>query len=515
LTPAGARKLHLFICALLAIFINACSALPTNPSRPISIAVEANAETRLGSALQPRLASGPNSGIALIMTGSDALDARTALADLADRSLDAQYYVWRDDDSGQKLFERLWAAAERRVRVRLLLDDNGTLGLDQTLVALDAHRNIEVRLFNPFAYRRFRLDYIFDFGRVQRRMQNKSFTADNQATIVGGRNVGNEYFDPTSNLSFSDLDVLAVGPVVRAVSRSFDEYWNSEFTYPVSTLLGHQAVHGGQSFGEHIPASSAPASCNDISVPRTSSFVEDLLAGRRSFEWVPAQLVADAPSKIVDPTDVSELVLSHIIRSIGVAARQLDLISPYFVPTAAGADALADLAARGVHVRILTNSLAATDVALVYAAYAQYRPELLRAGVDLFELKPTGHIFRPFGKRRLIGSSSTTLHAKVFVVDRARVYVGSFNFDPRSAGLNTEMGLVFDSPALAQRIVDELDKNLYAAAYQVRLADDGKSVEWIEHTPAGDRQYTSEPDTSALRLLGVFLLGLLPVEDLL
>jgi len=391
--------------------------------------------------------------------------------------------------------------------VRLLLDDNNTRGADEAIAALDAHPNIEVRLFNPYANRGFRLgELATDFARLNRRMHNKSFTADNQAAIVGGRNVGDEYFGADSPVEFADLDVLAVGAVVPEVSAAFDAYWNSESAYPAASLIDQA--------GQLRPLErieEQPGAARYLQAVRATPLVQMLLSGSLPLEWAAARVVQDDPAKVLHPPEKTELhLLPRLEKAMGKPLRELDLVSPYFVPTKDGAAALTALAESGVRVRVLTNSLAATDVSPVHAGYAKYREELLRAGVRLFELKPNVEDVKTKDKGRGAGNSDASLHAKTFGVDRSRIFVGSFNFDPRSARLNTEMGIVVESQTLASRLSEALDRDMANVAYEVRLSSDG-SLEWVER----DVRHTSEPGAGVLKRLWIGFLSILPIEWLL
>jgi len=506
----------LLACGLLAALAG-CASLPQGFERPRSNALADTGATRLGRAHAPAVAANPGkTGVYSLADGRDAFAARILLARAAERSLDVQYYILRADTTGGLLCEALWQAAERGVRVRLLLDDNNTRGMDDAIAALDAHPNIEVRLFNPYAGRRWRLgEMIGDFERVNRRMHNKSFTADNQATIVGGRNVGDEYFGADTPVAFADLDVLAVGAVVREVSASFDAYWNSESAYPAASLIP-AAPHdsAAQVRAAWARINGMPEAARYVDALRTTSLVRELLAGDLPFEWASARMVSDDPAKVLQSTERTELhMLPRLQAAMGRPARELDLVSPYFVPAGDSVSALGELVARGVQVRVLTNSLAATDVAPVYAGYSNYREALLRAGVRLYELKPVAAAAD--AKRPSGGSSGASLHAKTFAVDRSRLFVGSFNLDPRSILLNTEMGVVVESPALAGRLSAVFDNEVPYTAYEVRLPADGGGLEWIERTAAGEIRHTSSPGVGALRRLWIDFLSILPIEWLL
>jgi cardiolipin synthase C len=507
-----------WIVAAVALLITGCASLPPPEGRVATSAVTDTDATRLGRGVASRVTANPGkTGIHPLPEPRGAFAARVLLAEAAERSLDVQYYIWHGDETGYLLFEALWRAAERGVRVRLLLDDNNTGGLDETIATLDAHPNLEVRLYNPVAHRGARaLDFLTDFARVNRRMHNKSFTADNQATIVGGRNVGNEYFGAGNAVVFADLDVLAVGSVVRDVSREFDVYWNSPSAYPAASLVAAAAPDAAARIAARFAAARAdPASVLYIEAVREADLIRELLGDGLALEWTTARLEYDDPAKTLDATGRTDvLLLPELMRTMGSPTIGLDLVSPYFVPGAAGTAVLAALAGSGVEVRILTNSLATSDVGAVHAGYAKRRADLLRAGVRLYEFKPSAKNLQD--DQRLFGrSSSAALHAKTFAVDRDRIFVGSFNFDPRSARLNTEMGLVIDSPTLARRLATVFDTDVPMLAYEVRLGANGRTLEWIERTPSGEKRYDAEPETSVLQRMGVEALSILPIEWLL
>lgn len=512
----GARRVWLVLPgALLALSLalTSCSSLPPLEGRVASTSFVQTDDTRLGKALMPLTMAHPGlAGIHALADGRDAFAARAVLAQAADRSLDVQYYIWRDDTTGRLMFDALRSAAERGVRVRLLLDDNNTAGLDGALAALDVHPMIEVRLFNPNGIRSVRAaGMAADFMRLNRRMHNKSFTADNQVTIIGGRNVGDEYFGAAGEISFADLDVIAAGPVVRAVSDDFDLYWNSPSAYPLA-LLAPDAVAA--------PALKPDAEAQAyIEAIKRSAFLEQLVGGSLPLEWARARFVSDDPAKVMG-TAAPEANIAFKLRDIlGEPQRSLDLVSPYFVPGKEGTAAFADLAKKRTRTRILTNSLEATDVAAVHAGYAKWRKPLLESGVTLYELRreatdEPSREKRGSGSGSGIGSSDASLHAKTFGVDGNRVFVGSFNFDQRSIHLNTEMGMVIDSPALATRLTETLDRTLPTRAYEVKLDDRG-SVIWLERRGDQVIRHEKEPGTSWFKRAAVKALSWLPIDWLL
>lgn len=451
------------------------------------------------------------SGVFALREGPDAFAARVLLAGAAERTLDVQYYIWHDDMSGALLFEALHRAADRGVRVRLLLDDNNTAGLDGTLAALDAHPNVEIRLFNPFRYRRWRLlAYVVDFARLNRRMHNKSFTADRAATIIGGRNVGDEYFGMGQELSFIDLDVLAVGPVVADVSDDFERYWASASAQRARRIVGPapEAAVADLTAAAHR-VEHDPLGARYLHALATCPFVRDLVDGRLQLEWADVHMVSDDPAKGLGRAADDTLLWSRLRAIIGTPRQELHLVSPYFVPGSAGVTELAELSHAGVCITVLTNALEATDVPAVHAGYAKRRKPLLEAGIGLFELKrlPGRGSARGSG---VMGSSASSLHAKTFAVDRARAFVGSFNFDPRSARLNTEMGFVIDSPRLAQAIATVFVERIPDRAYRVSLTEAG-ALQWS----SDGQRFDDEPGAGWGKRLLVWLLEQLPIEWLL
>jgi putative cardiolipin synthase len=513
------NRLWTLVVLVLATLLAGCASLPPLEDRTPSRAYTDTASTRIGRSVAASVAAHPGlTGIHPLPEPRDAFAARALMAAAAEKSIDLQYYIWHGDASGFLLFETLWRAAERGVRVRLLLDDINTGGLDPTIAALDAHPNIEVRLYNPLAQRSLRgLNFLTDFTRVNRRMHNKSFTVDNQVSIVGGRNVGNEYFGAGSEGVFADLDVIAVGAAVPEVSKQFDLYWNSPSAYPAALLLGAPAPDGQAALLARFAANRAEAeSVAYIDAVRSTPIVDDLVGQRLPFEWAAARVVHDDPAKTLDTAERTDLLLfPQLVQSIGRAQSTFDLVNPYFVPGDTGTAALVQQARDGVRLRILTNSLAASDVSAVHSGYAKRRVELLRAGIQLFELKPgAARESKEYGS---YGSgSSGGLHAKTFAVDRRHVFVGSFNFDPRSGRLNTEMGLVIDSPKLAREMAARFDNVAPLVAYEVRLAADGVGLEWIERTSGGAQtRHTVEPGTSAFKRFTVDFLSTLPIEWLL
>lgn len=518
-----------YLLGLLALTLLVGCSLPPLDGRSTStaIAASATAHTPLGqvtSALHQQAAAPANtSGIYPLERPQEALAARYLLARQAQATLDVQYYIWRPDASGLLLLQELLAAADRGVRVRLLLDDGGTAGMDTLLHTASTHPHIEVRLFNPFVLRWPKvLGYVLDFKRTNRRMHNKSLTADNQASIVGGRNIGNEYFGNPQGVLFADLDVLALGPVVQDISRDFDRYWASASAYPIERIVTAPYALNLAELRQRLQ--------EQADTPEGQRYAEALEKSRLLQQvehqaplhllWAPTHLISDDPAKVLGQAPRQTLIGAQLARAIGQPQRSVDLISPYFVPTQAGITALAQLRAQGIQVRVLTNALEATDVSIVHAGYARYRPPLLAMGVELFELRrqaPTelpGPLHERLKRRWLLASSGSSLHAKTFAIDGQRAFVGSFNFDPRSMLLNTEMGLMIESPTLAQQISQAFDDEIPWRAYRMALDAQGR-LQWHSPPPGLGPVYTQEPNTSRAKRWGLWLLRHLPIESLL
>jgi cardiolipin synthase C len=487
------------VLLIATMFAAACGRLPSADHRTPAVPFDP-APTKLVRAIVPMVEAHPGlAGIYPLFDARDAFAARILLTQAAERTLDVRYYIWRRDISGT------W-----------LLDDNHTSEIDPLLAALDAHPNIQVRLFNPFVNRTHRwIDYVTDFSRLNRRMHNKSFTADNQMTIVGGRNIGDDYFGATSRVLFVDLDVMAIGPVVNEVASDFQRYWDSGSSYSVSALM---STANETQTADAIPVASQTeretASVEYMSAIRNSTFVRDWNDRRLQPVWATTRMLSDDPIKGLGLAARKALLFSTLKQMLEASTARVEIVSPYFVPTRVGIDILVGLAKRGVKVRVLTNALESSDVVVVHAGYAKWRRELLENGIVLYELRRVSGDFSPEARAKLSGGSGSSLHAKAFSVDRARVFVGSFNFDPRSADLNTEMGVVIESPALAQVFEAVMAERVPIDAYEVRLSRSG-DLQWIERRQGESVTHDVEPGTNAWQRAEIWLLSMLPIEWLL
>ncbi|MBN8508960.1 MAG: phospholipase D family protein [Burkholderiales bacterium] len=484
------------------------------------------AGTRLGRIVAPDVAAAPpgQSGLHLLEDPYEAFAARALLAAAAERTIDVQYFLWHADVVGTLLWQALWDAANRGVRVRMLLDDANLAGLDPVLATLDAHPQIEVRLYNPFVQRSGprTLAYLSDFGRLNRRMHNKSFTVDHQVTVIGGRNIANEYFGAEGAIGFADIDVMGIGPMVGQVGTEFDRYWNSASAYPAAPFVGAPPAGAAAALEARFAATRAdPAARRYIEAVRESPLVHDLLERRLALQWAPARVLSDDPAKTLDTGGQREdvLLFPALVQAMGRPEHSIGIVSPYFVPGEEGTAALAALARSGVQVRVLTNSLASSDERIVHAGYMKRRVELLRAGVRLYELRPsvaeaaleTLKVRGRFGAGKVAG-----LHAKTYGVDERRIFIGSFNFDQRSARLNTEMGVVIDSPAIARAMLQAFDEVLPAVAYELRLGPDDDGIEWVERNAGGaEKRHREDPETTWLQRATLSLLSGLPIDWML
>lgn len=490
------------VAMLVALLIfGGCASLPEDVDRQPSYALTDTSSSTLARRIEPMAAQYPElSGFFALAEGIQAFAARIYLVKEAQQTLDVQYYIWHDDLTGNTLHAALLQAADRGVRVRILLDDLDTQGKDQMLHTIDAHPNIEVRLYNPFANRERRgLDFIGDTSRVNRRMHNKTLTADNVASIFGGRNIGDEYFDAAEEVGFSDLDALAIGPVVGEISSMFDLYWNSQWVYPLAAFVPEDPVN--QTSIDQL-RKELNAALEKIEESDYGKAIQKMEARQKAplgyydFEWGRWVLVYDQPGK-VDAKQITRKthLAPRLLEAMDEAQDELIIVSPYFVPGKKFTQRLVDWVDEGVRVRIMTNSLAANDVSLVHAGYMRYREDLIAGGVELYEFKSDKSSYQDTSSGQWAGSQGASLHGKYFAFDEKFVFVGSFNLDGRSASLNTECGVYFESPFYAQAIGASFDRNARIKGYQV-LLDDAGDMQWVTLDKEGTEvTVDQEPDT--------------------
>ena len=514
------------LCLLwIGILLSSCTSINPDMVRPISQTFTLPTETRLGQWF-PKLAipDTADSAFAPVSSGRDALAARLTLIDQAEKTLDMQYYMIRDDSSTQLLLFHLLQAADRGVRVRLLIDDIYGLKRDYMLATLSAHPHIEIRVFNPFLARGpfnpLRVVEFFYKSSLNKRMHNKLLVVDNAAMIVGGRNLGNEYFESESDTAFTDLDVLALGPVVQQASLSFDEYWNHQLAVPVKAFRREAPSE------EHLDQmrfrlQKLMADLEQTRYPLAfseSRFASAILKQSLPFRTGRARLLYDRPEKIKEDGKIlfrGIYLAADLYPELKSAETDVLLVSPYFVPGSRLRELLTTLARKGVRVRVLTNSLAATDVPFVHGAYARRRTDLLKQGIEFYEMRSLRK--KPFPSFHLIGSSQSSLHAKAFIVDRKTVFIGSMNLDQRSFYLNTETGLLVYSPALATDLKASFERLLQPdLSYQVLInpQDDSKLV-WRGQEQGKLVDVSHEPGAGLWRRLKAGLFGRLIPDRML
>ena len=509
--------LRITLIALLLASLAGCATIDYDYPRPESRVITDTDDTFLGREISGAGFDYPpdQSGFHPLNDGVDALAARLLLAGRAEKSIDVQYYLIKDDVVGRVFFLSLIEAADRGVRVRLLIDDMFTKGYDVGMAAMHSHPNIEIRVFNPFKRSNIgkAASGFTEFGRVNRRMHNKSFTVDNQMTLIGGRNIAGEYFGARTDKAFGDLDVLAVGPVVSDVSTMFDLYWNHETALPAPAFVDE--LDDPAADLDFLRKGLRDA-LDDVRASEYSDAVRgrvyDYMAEDETiFDWAPYKLVYDTPDKgIKGEADENDLITRPIVDELRGASKEALIISPYFVPLKGGIAGLAELRKRGVEVTVITNSLAANNQFTVHAGYKPSRKPLLKSGVRLFEVRPDASVA---GTEFVNASGATaTLHTKAFVVDREAVFIGSFNFDPRSANLNTELGVIIYDPDLGELIASQIEKNYKEFVYEVFLDADDR-VRWRGWKQGQETVYKNEPETSWWDRFKVGLVGLLPIKS--
>jgi len=461
------------------------------------------------------------SGFYLLSDNTDAFIARFALATMAEKTLDIQYYIIHNDASGQYLYYAILSAANRGVRVRILVDDINLSGRDSRLKMFSQHENIEIRIFNPLANRDWfrNLELIINLNRAGRRMHNKAFIADDSVAIIGGRNIGDEYFDARPSLNFVDLDMLSVGPIVKDISNSFDDYWDSHWATPIEKLSKGKVIRKQLISIQHKLKDKWSRIKNTAYFKsiQNADLTQDIIQKKIPFIWADAELFYDCPNKISDQSTepivhFGPQVMSYLER----AKNELLLASPYFVPGINNTLWFSNKSKQGVRIKVLTNSLSSTDVIAVHAGYQKYRKQLLEQDISLFELKPTANISL-FRKNKLSRHySHTSLHAKYMIIDQQYVFIGSANLDPRSNRLNTEIGIMVNSTDLAAQ-ASEIFKRTTSAenCYQVKLTDEDRNLSWVSEENGQEKIVFTEPGAGILKRLAVFLISLLPIENLL
>lgn len=490
------------VAALSCILLVAgCSTLPDKHVDVERPSIDVSDTQFFKSIKQLEQERGDRSGFYPLIDGVTALSARLAMIDKAEASLDVQYYIWHDDSVGRAMHSHLLRAADRGVKIRLLLDDLDTVGKDKLLSLIQYHPNIEIRLFNPFPNRNARwYDFLIHSSRLDHRMHNKSITADRSISIVGGRNIGDEYFNASDDVGFSDLDVIAIGAVAKDVDKAFMDFWESDLAYPIMQIIGNQHVaeqeylEFRQQLDDEIEQEKTGAYSKALNQQWQNLF-QDL--NQDNISWGRWIFWSDTPKKVsAKGIDEENFIAPKLLEAMGEAKKELMIVSPYFVPEDDFTDFLIAKAKSGVHVKIMTNSLAANDVALVYAGYRNYRERLLRGGVELYEFKAIREGQKSDkSESSWQGASRASLHGKYLQIDQQYMFVGSFNLDPRSAELNTELGVLFESSSYASLLKQIFESDAMVKGYRVRLDQDGDTI-WETYENNELVTYHNAPDTS-------------------
>ena len=507
------RSCRLPSLLLLLALLAGCASLPPPPPKTPSQALADVDDTplaRIAAASLPAAAA-QLSGFRLLPEAPTAFNARVVLMRTARKTLDVQYYLIADDAVGLMFLRELRDAAQRGVRVRLLVDDLYTGGEEPLLVGLAAHPNVELRIFNPFAVRSGSpawriLGSLDDFSRIDHRMHNKLFIADNSVAISGGRNIADEYFMRSPDANFIDVDVLSAGPVVRQMSAAFDGFWNSPLSWPVSALSGIAAdAQARAAFDARVQAAGPPFEERARDVLGQTPLAGQLQAGRLELQAAPARVLADSPDKAAGGSEPT--VAQQVLALFASAQDNVHIASPYFIPGEAGLALLRRAGATQDNGRIVlvTNSIGSTDEPLAYAAYAQQRLAMLQAGVRIYEVG--AELGRRMPRSGEFGESHSRLHAKVATVDGRWLFIGSMNLDPRSALINTEIGLLIDSPPLAQTVSALSGRSVIYDAFRLRLSADGQRIEWLEPREDGSTKvHVVEPGDHWAKRLQIWLL---------
>ena len=545
------------LVTFLALWLTGCASLPSGVDRPVSVALVNPAGTLLGTLVQTRAAKAGtrnDSGFALVGDAELAFSSRMTLIKAAQKTLDIQYYAIFQDDTTERLLTAVREAAARGVRVRILLDDFNTSGKNAQVLKLAFVPNISLRLFNPLPGSRSSLMArilinLKDTDRIQRRMHNKMLVADNAVGIAGGRNLGETYFGQSSGTNFVDIDVLAAGRIVRDLSHSFDLYWNNPLAYPAQSLVTMADIEALKPKPtDDVPGASSAASSNAVmsnanipdaaarpkaagdNVTALSPLADDTDLRLLTWTWAPSVLMADKPSKIAADADSTEeaqdTTVDGLLSLMAQAKRDLLIVSPYFVPGDRMMKQFADLRARGIRVRVLTNSLASNDALAAHVGYAKYRKALLALGMDMYEMRAEQQgSFNSFGAATLAGGSvggstgksgggsRASLHSKVVVMDDRLLVVGSMNLDLRSQLQNSEVAIVIRSSAMALEAIRLIEPTLQTAAYRVQLVD--RQLVWRAPQGSSLPDTTSEPDASmGLKIMAELIAPFAPEEML-
>jgi len=499
---------------LLLLAVAGCASVPLDQPKDTSVAIADTSSAYLAQVSERWRAANPElDSFYPLINGMDALGARLALMDKAERSIDAQYFMMKPDLAGMVFASKLYAAAERGVRVRVLLDDIFTTVDDSAFVLLDQHPNIELRIFNPISRKGvFAFNYVGNFRLANRRMHNKSFVVDNQVAIVGGRNIAEEYFQMDSSGEFIDFDMLMIGPIVPEISESFDHYWNHELAIPMSVVSGHYDSGELQDIRDSVIAGMQESGDSVYASATHTELMQEIYENAIDPFTAEAEVIVDDPGKLLAAVSHEQkIVATRIAEAIAGAQKEIIVFTPYFIPGPIGMDLIREVRKKGVKVVLITNSLATNNHVAVHSAYSSYRKEILKAGVELWEARRDASVVT--GENGSEESKNLTLHTKGIIIDRQQTFVGSLNLDPRSIDINTEMGVMINSKELSEHLAEMALKRVPDFAYRLRL-DDRNRITWHANIDGREVVATKEPLASVWRRFQAWVLKIAPEKQL-
>jgi putative cardiolipin synthase len=508
------KFLNLSVVAVVALVAAGCASVPLDTPKESSVAVTNTENGRQAQQVKKWLDGRDDvNGFYPLTQGFDAFGVRLNLMTVAETSIDAQYFLMSPDNAGLVFAKTMLDAADRGVRVRFLLDDVFTTVDDADLALLDNHLNIEVRIFNPISRKGiYAFNYAGHFSLLNRRMHNKSFTVDNQIAVVGGRNIADEYFQLESSGEFIDFDMLTVGPIVKEVSAEFDTYWNHELAVPLKAIYREDDPEKIAEARKSIEQEMADAGDTIYGEAVVAPLLQRFTNQEISPYIAEAELIADRPDKLLQPvSDDQQIVINEIRKAFLAAEKEIYIFTPYLIPRKRGIELIRELRAKGVRIVILTNSLATDNHTSVFSAYQKYRKDMLRAGVELWEARAdAAKIVDADGESML---DKLTLHTKGILIDRRWVFVGSLNLDPRSIDINTEMGLLIDSPELGELLQGNSEQSIPSMAYRLQL-DDNDKITWHATIDGKEVVETKEPQTSGWKRFTAWFMRIAPENQL-
>jgi putative cardiolipin synthase len=513
----GMTPCKIILLLLLATAFSGCATVSFDEHKTYSETLTDMGNTRLGREVSRWVDEhGGLSGFYPLNQGMDALGVRLRLAEIAEKSIDLQYFLMKEDTAGSVMMNALLRAADRGVRVRFLLDDIFTTTSDDGLLLLNEHPNIEVRLFNPISRRGISaLNFVGDFRQANRRMHNKSFTVDNQISVVGGRNIADEYFELKTGSVFVDFDVLAMGPIAADISASFDDFWNHSRAVPMEQLTAKGIDEDLETVRAHIAEEFDGTYDTVYKQALESQLLQDLIADRQPLFAAEARVLSDRPDKLINEISEEQMRLATDLREVLLSAdEEIIFISPYYVPGDSGVQFVRNLVNKGVRVIILTNSLASNNHVPVHGGYARYRKDVIAAGAELYEARANAaNEIQGANEGANETADTLTLHTKAFLIDRRYLFVGSLNLDPRSIEINAEMGLLIDSQEMVGDLTYDVDERLAAVSYRVTVNDQG-SLEWHGRINGEDVIETREPLASPWLRFKAWFMRIAPERQL-